>query len=152
MSHNQAFDFDPQAINVGIVAADFNKDIVNPMIEQAEAAVQEFGGTVAQVLRVPGCYEMMIIVDNLLKKSDVDAVVVLGYIEKGETLHGEIMGHVAQRSLIDLGLKYQKVISFGIIGPGATLDQAEKRNIPYARAAVRAAFINYGNLKAVTAA
>ena len=76
----------------------------------------------------------------MLEDDRIDLVVVLGYIEKGETLHGEVMGHVVQRALIDLQLKYRKPIGLGIIGPGATTEQAESRKTGYAEDASRAAF------------
>ena len=56
-----------------------------------------------------------------------DAVVVLGHIERGETLHGEVMGHVVQHALVQLQFKYRKPVGVGIIGPGATAEQADVR-------------------------
>ena len=76
--------------------------------------------------------------DALLGRRDVDAVVVLGFIERGETLHGEVMGHVVHRALVESGLRAKKPVGLGIIGPGATLPQAKVRKEPSARAAVRA--------------
>ena len=76
---------------------------------------------------------------QIARESDVDCLVVLGYIERGETQHGEVMGHVVHQTLVDLELKYRKPVGIGIIGPGASLAQAENRKAGYARAAVRAA-------------
>jgi 6,7-dimethyl-8-ribityllumazine synthase len=88
---------------------------------------------------VPGCYELPFVANLAFQRSDCDFLVAVGYIERGETLHGEVMGHVVSRALVDLSLKHEKPIGLGIIGPGATLDQANKRKEEYARAAVRAA-------------
>ena len=66
-------------------------------------------------------------------------LVVLGYIERGETLHGEVMGHVVHAALVQLQLSHRKPIGLGIIGPGATAEQAEARKVSSARAAVHAA-------------
>jgi 6,7-dimethyl-8-ribityllumazine synthase len=123
---------------LGIVAAEFNKALVDAMVEAARAQAKEDGASVTQVVRVPGCYEVPLVTERLLARRDTDGVVVLGYIEQGETLHGEVMGHVVHASLLEMERRARKPIGIGIIGPGATPVQAEVRKIDYARAAVRA--------------
>lgn len=124
--------------HLAIVAADFNKSIVDPMIAAAEETAKNLGYTTS-VTRIPGCYEMPIVCHALLEKGGLGAMAVLGYIEKGHTLHGEVMGHVVQDALVQLQLEYRLPIGIGIIGPGATLEQAQERNVSYGRAAVEAA-------------
>jgi 6,7-dimethyl-8-ribityllumazine synthase len=128
-----------QTARIAIIAADFNKEIVGTMIEEAKAEATETHMDVIDVVSVPGCYEVPIIAEQKLRLREIDLLVVLGFIERGETLHGEVMGHVVHRALIDLQLKHGKPIGLGIIGPGATLEQAAVRKADYARAAVRAA-------------
>jgi 6,7-dimethyl-8-ribityllumazine synthase len=122
-----------------IIAAEFNKHIVDVMVAHAEKEMGKFDVELLTIIRVPGCYEVPLIADVQLSRANVDAVVVLGHIERGETLHGEVMGHVVHRSLVELELKHQKPIGIGIIGPGATVEQAEQRKAGSAIAAVRAA-------------
>ena len=122
-----------------ILAADFNKEIVDVMIEAASAEGATLGAVTAGTTRVPGCYELPFVANLALKRADCDFLVVLGYIERGETLHGEVMGQVVSRLLLELSLKYDRPIGIGIIGPGATLEQALARRDGHARAAVRAA-------------
>lgn len=126
-------------ISVAIVAADFNKAIVHPMIDAATKKIAELGCVLGPVVTVPGSIEIPLTLDALLQRDDVDAVAALGFIHVGETLHGEVMGHVVYRALIDLSLTYGKPVGLGIIGPGATNEQAAKRNVAYAEAAVEAA-------------
>lgn len=124
---------------VAIVAAEFNADLVDAMIAAARAEVDSAGAEMTELVRVAGSYEVPLVADLLLERHDVDALVVLGYIERGDTLHGEVMGHVVHHTLVQLELKHRKPIGIGIIGPGATAEQAEVRKVPYATAAVRAA-------------
>jgi 6,7-dimethyl-8-ribityllumazine synthase len=124
---------------VAIVAADFNLGIVNHMIKAAAEEAAQAGVEVAELLRVPGSYETPLAAELLLARDDIAAVVVLGYIEKGETQHGFVMGQVVHGMLLRLQLKHRKPIGLGIIGPGATEAQAEVRKDRTARAAVRAA-------------
>lgn len=122
-----------------ILAAEFAKAIVDTMIAEASAEAAACGSEPGLVVRVPGAYEIPLAADALLARPDVDFLIALGFIERGETLHGEVMGHVVQQALIDLQLKHHKPVGLGIIGPGATHEQAERRQVDYARAAVRAA-------------
>jgi 6,7-dimethyl-8-ribityllumazine synthase len=122
-----------------VVAAEFNKELIDVMIETAQDELKKAGAELVRVVRVPGSYEIPLIADAYLSQEGVDALVVLGYIERGETLHGEVMGHVVHNTLVQLQLKYRKPIGIGIIGPGATVEQAHARKINSALSAARAA-------------
>ncbi len=126
-------------IRVALVAAQFHKEISDTMIRIASETIEKSGGVLSEIVHVPGCFEMPLAVKRLLAKKTVDAVVVLGPIEKGETLHGEVMGHVVLNALMTLQLSAMKPIGFGIIGPGATKEQARARMEGAAQAAVLAA-------------
>lgn len=137
------------SIRVAILAAAFNEQIVGPMIGAAEDEVRRRGGEVVKSVRVPGAYELPLPAKRLLSDADVDLLVVLGFIERGETQHGEVMGHAVHDALLRLELAHDKPVGLGIIGPGATPEQAEARKEPYARAAVAAAFASRETLKSL---
>lgn len=124
---------------LAVVVAEFNRRLVDAMLRSAEAEADEHGAKIVRVVRVPGSYETPLVAEVLFERRNVDALVVLGYIERGETQHGEVMGHAVHRALLDASLRHRKPIGFGFIGPGALPRQAEKRKDEYARAAVRAA-------------
>jgi 6,7-dimethyl-8-ribityllumazine synthase len=121
-----------------IVAAEFNKELIEDMIKTARGEMEACGLPLLRLLRVPGCYEVPLVADIEIARPDVKGLIVLGFIERGETLHGEVMGHVVHRALVELQLRVRKPIGLGIIGPGATAAQAEVRNIRSAKAAVAA--------------
>jgi 6,7-dimethyl-8-ribityllumazine synthase len=124
-----------------IVAAEFNKPLIDTMIAVAENELRAAQVEVSTI-RVTGSYEVPLIAELYLEKESVDALIVLGYIERGETLHGEVMGHVVHSALVQMQLRHRKPIGLGIIGPGATEEQAQERKLPSARAAVLAALRN----------
>ena len=128
-----------RAPKLAILVAEFNRALVDAMLKSAVDEAEKLGAEVSESVRVPGSYETPLAADRLFRRASVDAVVVLGYIERGETLHGEVMGHVVHRALLDASLRYGKPVGFGFIGPGATLRDAKARKDEYARAAVRAA-------------
>jgi 6,7-dimethyl-8-ribityllumazine synthase len=124
-------------VKLAILAAEYNRSIVDAMVAEDEAV--KLGARVMREVRVPGCYDTVLVADRLLAQREVDALVVLGFIERGETLHGEVMGHAVLRALLDLELEHGKPVGLGVIGPGATEQQAQVRKDGHARAAVRAA-------------
>jgi 6,7-dimethyl-8-ribityllumazine synthase len=125
--------------SLGIVVTEFHSDISEVMLAAAQDEAATLGIKIAVVSHVPGAYEIPLIVAELFKNTDISSVVVLGFIEKGETQHGEVMAHTVSSSLFESSVKHGKAIGYGIIGPGASLEQADHRKEPYARAAVRAA-------------
>lgn len=121
-----------------IVAARFNEAVTDAMVAFAEDEAGKLGAKVLRVVRVPGTYELPLPLQRALKEKKVDAAVVLGAIERGETLHGEVMGQVVSRAVVDLSLRFDKPVGLGIIGPGATHEQMKPRAELHARNAVRA--------------
>ena len=122
--------------SLGIVVTEFNPDVSEAMLAAAQDEAAVLGIEIVTVSHVPGAYEIPLIADELLKDTDITSVVVLGFIERGETQHGEVMAHAVSSSLLDSSVKHEKAIGYGIIGPGASLEQADHRKEPYARAAV----------------
>lgn len=136
-------------IRLAIITADFHRDLAEEMVRYAKEEAASAQAEIAQDVRVAGSYEVPLVADTLLRRDDVDAAVALGFIEKGETLHGEVMGHVVFRSLVELQLKHKKPIGMSIIGPGATQEQARIRAEPAARGAVRVALRSLATLSAL---
>ncbi len=125
-------------MKIGLVVSEFNYDITYMMKEKALSHA-EFLGVETEVIQVPGVFEAPLATKVLLNRKDIDAVVVLGAVIKGETDHDQLVAHQVARKLLDLSLEYGKPVTLGIIGPNATRDQAVERIEEYARRAVEAA-------------
>ncbi|PXF23925.1 MAG: 6,7-dimethyl-8-ribityllumazine synthase [Methanobacteriota archaeon] len=126
------------ARNIAIVCGEFHRDEVEQMLEfaQAEATAQNL--EVTQVVWVPGSMEAPLALQRLLENWEIDAAIVLGIIEKGETGHGATMGYAVTDAVIRLQLETGKPIGLGIIGPGAEPEHIPPRLEPHARNAVAA--------------
>ena len=105
---------------------------------------------ITHTCHVPGAYDMPIIVDALLQRKDVDAVVTLGAIIKGQTKHDEVISHAAAKTLTELSIKYQKPVSLGISGPGMQERHAYARIRPVAERAVEAVLKISNQLKGLS--
>lgn len=115
-------------IRIAIVVSEFNKEITYKMSDLAKENVyKQNDATLSYVCYVPGCYDMPLIINELLRRKDVDAVITLGAIIKGETKHDELIANSVAKSFIDLSLKYRKPVILGISGPDMTLQQARDR-------------------------
>ena len=88
--------------------------------------------------KVSGVFDMPLVIDTLLQKNDIDAVVTLGAIIKGQTKHDELIASVVAARISKLSIKYQKPISLGISGPGMSERQAFARIRPVSERAVEA--------------
>jgi len=126
-------------IRIAIVVSEFNGDITLEMLDNAKRQAERLHAHIRYVCYVPGSFDMPLIVEELLKKKDVDAAVTLGAIIKGETRHDEIIADNAARLIADLSIKHGKPVSLGISGPDMTLEQAKDRIEVVAKRAVNAA-------------
>lgn len=124
-------------VRLGVVIGEFHNRLMDRMLEDARVSAAAMGGTIDQVVWVPGTYEAPLVVERMLEDDALDAVCVVGYIEKGSTLHGQEMGATCSLIFKQLELEYGKPVGMGIIGPGATAEQAEGR-VAYAGNAIRA--------------
>jgi 6,7-dimethyl-8-ribityllumazine synthase len=114
-------------MRLAIVAAAFNREVTDRMVEKALARAEERGVRVTSVVRVPGTFEIPLAVQRLLERADVDAAVAIGAVITGETLHDEALMAAVAPALLDVGLRMGKPVALGITGPGMTEAQAEQR-------------------------
>jgi 6,7-dimethyl-8-ribityllumazine synthase len=119
-------------IRIAIVASEFNRRITFDMLRKAQTHAKKVDADVRYVCYVPGSFDMPLILEQLLKKKDVDAAVTLGAVIKGETGHDNIVAENAARLIADLSMKHGKPVALGITGPDMTLEQAVARakNVP----------------------
>ena len=115
-------------VRIGVVVSEFNREITFPMLDNAKKQAKKMDAIVTYVCYVPGSYDMPVIVQELLKKKDVDAAVTLGAVIKGETNHDEIVAENAARLIADLSVKHSKPVALGITGPNMSFKQAKDRS------------------------
>ena len=120
---------DASGLAVGVVVADFNRGITGRMLEGALEVLKasEVKKTDIHVLHVPGSFEVPFGCLTLLKKKKYDALVALGCIIKGETEHDRYIAAAVSEGLMQLSLRYNVPIGFGIITTN-DLAQAEVRS------------------------
>ena len=125
-------------MNIAIVVSEFNREITEKMEAAAEKCIVKMGHKVEKKIHVYGALDITVPLQYLLKQKNVDAAVVLGAVVSGETDHDKVVVEGALKAVIDLQLKFEKPIGWGISGPRQTWKQADERAEEYARRAVEA--------------
>ena len=123
---------------ISLVVGAFHREACEAMVSEALSVAKALGLDVREEVWVPGSMEKPLAAKRLLARDDIDAVVVLGIIERGETAHGRVMGQAVIQTLINLQLETNKPVGVGILGPEILPEQIPPRLGPYAQAAVRA--------------
>ena len=134
-------------MNVAIVVAEFNEKVTSRMYDVAIKKAKELKLNVKYTSRVPGIFDMPIVIDKLLQKKDVDGIITLGAVIKGQTKHDEVIANSTARNIAKLSIKYQKPITLGISGPGMSERQAYARIRPVSENAVNAVLRIHDELK-----
>ena len=127
-------------IRLAIVVSEFNKEITNEMLRTAISHSKKLEMDIKKICHVPGTFDMPLVVEKLLKNEQIDVVVTLGAVIKGETGHDQVIANNTARLLSNLSLKYQKPVTLGITGPDMTIKQAKQRSKIVPKRAVEAAY------------
>jgi len=125
-------------LNIAIVVSEFNDKVTSRMLEVALEKAKSLKLNVKFTCKVPGVFDMPLIIDTLLEKKEVDGVVTLGTVIKGQTKHDELIANATVTRITKLSLKHKKPVSLGITGPGIEERQAYARIRPVSERAVEA--------------
>ncbi len=114
-------------MKIAFVVAEFNSEVTFPMEERARRYAEDLGVEVAHTVRVPGVYDMAPVVKALLSKKEIEGVVMIGAVIKGETNHDEVISHAIAQAGIRLSIEFEKPVGLAITGPAMTDEQAVAR-------------------------
>ncbi len=111
-----------------VVAADYYQDLAARLERGARDVLAEAGvaGERIMMRRVPGCWELPLAVQRLIRRHSPDAVVALGVVIRGETDHYEHIARETCSGLMRVGLEEGIPVGLGVLTCG-NLGQAESR-------------------------
>ena len=118
-------------LRVAVVAARYNAELVDQLVDGARAAWQAAGGTpeTLQVERVPGAFELPLAAQALARSGGCDAVVALGCVIRGDTAHFDFVAGECARGLQQVMLGTGIPIAFGVLTT-ENVEQAQQRAAP----------------------
>jgi 6,7-dimethyl-8-ribityllumazine synthase len=113
---------DASGLHFAVVAARFNHDITERLVEGAIECFTASGARDVPVEWVPGSFELPLIARTIAETRGVDAVVALGCVIRGETPHFEYVSAEAASGVMAAMLETGVPISFGVL---TTNDRAQ---------------------------
>jgi 6,7-dimethyl-8-ribityllumazine synthase len=119
---------DGKGIQVALVVSRFNDTVTRRLLEGAEEGLERHGCGEAcrTVVRVPGAWEIPQAARHLVERGNVDAVVAIGALIRGETPHFDVLAAQTARGLGELAASSGRPVIFGVLTTD-TLEQALAR-------------------------
>jgi 6,7-dimethyl-8-ribityllumazine synthase len=114
-----------------IIVSRFNEEITGGLLTGAREALAEAGvrGDDVAVIEVPGAFEIPLAAKYAAESGHFAAVVCLGCLIKGETMHFEYIADAASHGIMRVGLETRIPVTFGVL-TALTEAQAEERAGP----------------------
>ena len=91
----------------GIVVSEWNDKITNGLYNGAEAALLDCGALPENIIRwdVPGSFELIYGAKKMIETQNVDCVITIGCVIKGETMHFEFVCEGVTQGIKDLNVQ-----------------------------------------------
>ena len=93
-----------------IIASRYNARYVDAMMRAAKATLCKAGAKI-QIIRVPGAYEIPVVAAKLARSSseneDLAAIICLGVILRGETVHAAHIGEAVSQALMQIQVNFE---------------------------------------------
>ena len=100
-----------------VVAARFNAEVVDRLVEGALAAFARHGveREAVEVHRVPGAWEIPQALAALARRGGCDALVALGAVVRGDTPHFDFVAAECSRGVAEVAREYGLPVTFGVL-------------------------------------
>ena len=114
---------------IAIVVSKFNEFITQRLLKGCLAELKRCGVTEKNVsiVWVPGSYEIPLMALKLAEKKNVDYIICLGAVIRGETLHFELVAWGTAYGIAKAALLSGRPVIFGVLAVD-TVQQAYKRS------------------------
>ena len=114
-----------------IVVSRFNEEITSGLLAGARAALVAAGVSDAEVtlVHVPGAFELPAAALRLARTGEFDAIICLGCLIKGDTMHFEYIAEAASQGIMNVTVATGVPVAFGVLTT-MTDEQAIVRSVP----------------------
>jgi 6,7-dimethyl-8-ribityllumazine synthase len=110
-------DLDARGVRVGLAVSRYHEDVTRPMQQGAVEVFTAAGGKAEDVLIVdaPGAFELPLLARSLAARDDLDGVVAIGCVIRGETSHDQHIAQAVADGLMRVALDSGKPVAFGVL-------------------------------------
>ena len=100
-----------------IVVSRFNDEITEGLLRGARTALADasIADAAIRVVRVPGAFEIPIAAQRLAESGEFDAIICLGCLIKGDTMHFEYIAEAASHGIQQAALATGVPMAFGVL-------------------------------------
>ncbi len=118
----------PAGAKFVLVASRFNHFIVDRLVEGALDAIARHGGSLADatIIRVPGAWEIPLVVRRIAERKTASAVIALGAVIRGSTPHFDYVASEVTKGIAQVSLQTGLPVTFGVLTTD-TIEQAIER-------------------------
>ena len=104
-------------LKFGIVISEWNNDITNNLFKGAHQTFLDNGVLESNILssHVPGSFELIYGCKQLIKNNDLDALIAIGSVIKGETKHFDFVCEAVSQGIKDINLLYDVPTIFCVL-------------------------------------
>ena len=109
--------FDASAFRVGIVVAQFNRDVSEALLASAfeMCAAYQISQTQITVEHVAGCVEIPVVLQALAETGKYDCLVGFGTIIRGDTPHFDYVAKMVSEGILRVMLDNKIPVGFGVL-------------------------------------
>lgn len=113
---------------IAIVASRFNHFIVDRLVDGAVDAFVRHGGEAGDIsiVKVPGAWEIPLVVRRLAVSKKVDAIVALGAVIRGSTPHFDYVAAEVSKGVAHVAMETGVPVAFGVLTTDS-IEQAVER-------------------------
>jgi len=113
-----------KGFKIGIVLSRFNQFISERLLDGAIDALNKLGAEDKDIsiYKVPGSFEIPLVVKKLARAKKVDGIVCLGALIRGDTPHFDFLSAEVTKGLAQISMEEEVAVSFGIL----TVDTIEQ--------------------------
>ena len=107
---------DATGLRIGMVTSAYHEEITTRMRDAAISTFLDAGGDEDDLYEVvaPGAFELVVLADALARK-DLDGVVVLGCVIKGDTMHDQYICNSTSQMLAHISFEHEIPVGFGLL-------------------------------------
>lgn len=111
----QMLELDGSALRIGIISTRWNTLVVDDLTEGARRGLASYGVEAVEHHTVPGAFELPFAAKQLALSGNVDAIVVVGAVIRGETTHYELVAGECGRGVMNVQLETGVPIGMGVL-------------------------------------
>jgi len=113
---------------IAIAVSEYNSEITQTLLESCRTELVDRGvfSKDIKIVTVPGAFELPSACQRLAASKKYDAVIALGAIVRGETLHFDLIAFAAADGIMKISLDYNIPVIFGVLATD-TVAQARDR-------------------------